>query len=168
MQVLADPARAAEQANVRTALAQLGRPARDVLTGVLDRADPKLAVQVILTLAEMKNPRALLSLLAPCWLGEVEVRAAAAAAIKQLTGRTPSRAEASRLLTDTAKTYLQQRLAFEGSVDGKVTLWHWEDEKHECAAKTYLVEDAARAMAARWAQTLIAWPPTIGIRCCVP
>jgi hypothetical protein len=154
VQVLADPARAAEQPNVRTVLAEMGRSARDPLMGILERADPKLAVQVILALAEMNSAKAELCLLAPCFStgSDAEVRAAAAAALKQLAGRAPNRAEASRLLTDAAKIYFQQRQAFAGAVDGKVTLWHWDEEKHQCVAKTYLAEDAARAMAARWAR----------------
>jgi hypothetical protein len=152
VQVLADPARSAEQPNVRTVLAQMGRQARDPLMGILDRANPKLAVQIILTLAEMRDPNAELCLLAPCWLGDANVRAAAAASLKQLTGRAANRAEAGRRLTDAAKLYFQRRQAVEGAIDGKVTLWQWDEEKHACDTKSCLAEDAARAMAARWAR----------------
>ena len=53
--VLADPARAAEHANVRTVLAEMGRPARGPLVAIVERADPKLTVQAILVLAEMND-----------------------------------------------------------------------------------------------------------------
>ena len=98
--VLADPKRAAEYANVRTVLAGMGRPARDALVAILDGADPKLKVQAILTLAEMNDPKVAIDLLWPCVSekSDAEVRAAAAGALKQLTGRVPTRAEAIALL----------------------------------------------------------------------
>jgi hypothetical protein len=151
VQVLADPARAAEQPNVRTVLSEMGRPARDALVGVLETANPKLAVQAILVLAELKNPNAELCLLAPCWLADAEVRAAAAAALKQLTGHVPTRSDAGRRLTDAATMYFQQRQPIEGLIDGQVVLWRWDEEKPQCVAKTYSAEEAARLMAARWA-----------------
>ncbi len=151
--VLADPARAAEQTNVRIVLAEMGRPARERLLGILQGAKPKLMVQAILTLAEMNNPKAELSLLSPCLApnSDAEVRAAAAAALKQLTGRVPAKAEAIGLLTDAAKDYFDRHQPVEGAGDDKVELWRWDEGKQQCVAKTYAAEDAARAMAVRWA-----------------
>ncbi len=53
--VLADPARAAEHANVRTALAEMGRARRRRWLAIVEQADPKLAVQAILTLGGMND-----------------------------------------------------------------------------------------------------------------
>ena len=54
--VLADPARAAEYANVRAALVEMGRPARGPLMAVVDQADPKLVVQAIEILGRDERP----------------------------------------------------------------------------------------------------------------
>ena len=53
--VLADPARAAEHANVRTRVGHDGPAGREPLVAVLQSADPKLMVQAILVLMEMGN-----------------------------------------------------------------------------------------------------------------
>ncbi len=153
VQVLADPARTAEQANVRTVLAGMGRPARDVLMGVVERADPNLTVQAILTLGEMNDPRAEPCLLAPYLApgSNADVRTAAAGALRQLEKRLPTRAEAVRLLSDLANGYFRQRQLIEGAIEGKVALWRWDEAAKQCTSKTYAVNDASRMLAARWA-----------------
>ena len=95
--VLADPARAAEHANVRTVLAGDGqRLHASRCWPSSTRPTPKLKVQAILTLAEMNSRKVALALLEPCLVGksDAEVRAAAAAALRQLTGSVPTRPEA--------------------------------------------------------------------------
>lgn len=126
----------------------------DRLLGVLQGADPKLTTQVILTLAEMNDRKAVLGLLAPALAAnsDADVRTAAANALRQLTGGVPGKAEAVRLLTDTAKAYFAQRPLIEGVVDGKVELWRWDEAKRQCVSTTVAADDAARAMAARWAR----------------
>ena len=152
--VLADPKRTAEYANVRTVLAGMGRPARDALVAVLDGADPKLKVQAILTLAEMNDPKVAIDLLWPCVSekSDAEVRAAAAGALKQLTGRVPTRAEAIALLHDAAKTYFDRRQPIEGVADGQVELWRWDEDKRQCVVHSGTPADAARELAARFAR----------------
>ncbi len=155
--VLADQARTAEHENVRTVLAGMGRTAREPLAAILDGADPKLAVQAILTLAEMNNPKVALYLVWSCVSekSDPEVRAAAAAALKQLTGRVPTQPEAVQMLNDAAKAYLARRQPIEDvdAVDGKVALWRWNQAKRQCVVvRRCTPEDASRGLAARWAR----------------
>jgi len=62
---------------------------------ILEGADPKLKVQAVLVLAETNHPEVAIDLLRPSLLekSSAEVRAAAAAALKQLTGHTATRPE---------------------------------------------------------------------------
>jgi len=161
LQVLADPARAGEYANVRVALAGMGRPAREPLMAILERADPKLMVQAILVLGEMKNAKAELALLRPALSekSDAEVRTTAETALKRLTGGVPSRSEAVRLLIDAARAYFDRQQPVEGAIDGKVDLWRWDEGKRQCVAKSCAADDAARAMAARWARDAFALAP---------
>jgi HEAT repeat protein len=137
LQVLADPARASEHAAVRAALVAMGRLAREPLMAILERADPKLMVQAILVLAEFKNPKVEIALVGPALSdkSDAKVRAAAAAALKRLTGHIPDRSEAVRLLTATANAYFDRQQPLEGVLDGKVDLWRWDEGKRQCVAK---------------------------------
>ncbi len=152
--VLADPARAAEHANVRTVLAGMASVSRGPLLAVLDAADAKLKVQAILTLEEMNSREAVLFLLAPS-LSEAsagDVRQAAAAAIRRLTGTVPTRPEAVALLATAAKGYFDRRAPIEGVTDGRVELWRWDEGKQQCVAQSGTPEDAARRLDARLAR----------------
>jgi hypothetical protein len=159
--VLADPTRAAEQANVRTVLAGMGRTARQPLIAALDAADPKLKVQTILTLAEMNDRKVAVDLLLPCVSekSDAEVRAAAAAALKQLTRRAPTRPEAVALLTDAAKSYFARREPIEDVDNGKVELWSWGQQKRQCVVHSGTPADVDRALAARYARDAYALAP---------
>ena len=159
--VLADPKRAAEYANVRTVLAGMGRPARGALVAMLDAADPKLKVQAILTLAEMNDSKVAVDLLWPCVSekSDVEVRAAAATALKHLTGRVPTRAEAVARLGDAAKTYFNARQPIEGEADGRVELWQWDEGRRQCVVQSGMPADAARELAARFAREAYSLAP---------
>ncbi len=159
--VLADPARATEAANVRTVLASMGRLAREPLAAVLQGADPKLMLQAILVLAEMGQRKAAIDLIGPCVSEKnaAEVRAAAAAALKRLTGHVPTRPEALRLLRDAAKTYFDRRQPVENVVDGKVDLWQWDPERRQLTVHSGTPADAARALAARFARQAYAVDP---------
>jgi CheY-like chemotaxis protein len=159
--VLADPARAAEHANVRTVLATMGRLAREPLVAVLQGADPKLLVQAILVLAEMGQRRAAIDMVGPCVSEKstAEVREAAAAALRQLTGHVPTRPEALRLLRDMANIYFNRRQPIEYVVDGKVELWQWDDRQRQLTVHSGTPADAARALAARFARQAYALDP---------
>ncbi len=154
LSVLADPARAAEHANVRTVLATMGSVSRGPLLAVLDTADAKLKVQAILALEEMNSPKAVLPLLEPSLSAksDAEVRQTATAALRRLTGSEPSRPEAIKLLADAAKNYFDRRQPIEGVADERVEIWSWDEAKRRCIAQSGTPEDAARYWAARYAR----------------
>jgi hypothetical protein len=159
--VLADPARAAEYANVRAALVELGPLARGPLVAVVEQADPKIAVQAIEILGAMNDPNVALWLLSPCLAEKSDpaVRLAAQRAIEKLSGRVPDRRQVIRLLTDAAKAYFDRRQPVAGVVNGKVDVWRWDPSKRRCVAKSVVPEDAARWLAARLARDAYAIAP---------
>jgi hypothetical protein len=159
--VLADQARAAEQANVRAALVEMGPLARGPLVAIVEQADPKLVVQAIEVLGAANDPKAAICLLRP-YLAEKSdpaVRLAAEKELKRLTNQTPGRPEAVRLLVDAAKAYFDGHRPVEGVVGGKVDLWRWDSAKRQCVAKGLAPDDAARATAARLARDAYAIVP---------
>ncbi len=151
--VLADPTRAAEDANVRATLAGMGRMGRQALVGVLEGADAKLAVQVILTLGEMKGSTVELALLAPCWSrrGDAEVRQTAAAILKQSYGMVPDRREAVRWLANAATEAFDHPRAWRARSEATVDLWWWDRGQRQCLVRRSGADDARLAWAARWA-----------------
>jgi hypothetical protein len=164
LSVLADPGHSAEYANVRTVLAGLGRDARRALVAVIETADPKLKVQAILTLAEMKDSKAAINLVEPCVSekGDAEVRTAATEALRQLTGRVPTRPEAIGMLANAAKIYMDRRQPIEGVSQGRVELWRWDADKRQCVVQRGTPDDAARLLAARFARDAYALDPANG------
>jgi len=161
LQVLADPTRAAEHANVRTVLAGMGRTARDPLLAALASNDPKIQVQAIQTLAEMNNRKVSLFLLRPCVSANAspEVREAAVAAMKHLRGVTATQPEAVKMLTEAAKNYFDGREPIENEVDGRVELWRWDEAKRQCEAYSGTSADASRLLAARFAHDVFDLSP---------
>ncbi|MBN1393757.1 MAG: hypothetical protein JW959_01815 [Pirellulales bacterium] len=158
--VSADPGRAKEHANVRAALAEIGAAAIGPLTAVVGRADPKLAVQAIKTLAAMKDGKPRLCLLAPCLSedGPAEVRAAAAEALRR-TGGVPTKTKAIAVLTAAAEECLNRGQPVEGVQDGKVKVWRWDESKRQCESQTVSPADAALMQAARWARDAYSLAP---------
>lgn len=151
--VLTDPKRAAEHANVRAALVEMGQLARDPLVAMIEQADPKVAVQAIEVLGAMQDPKVALYLLYPCLSDKSDpaVRETAIAALKQLTGSVPTRAEAIRLLVDAAKAASIGQESNDGASNGKVDRWKWDAAKRQCMAIRCTPEALARITAARWA-----------------
>jgi hypothetical protein len=159
--VLADPARAAEYANVRAALAEMGRDALPPLVAMVEGADPKAEAQAIEAIGGMKDARVAFSLLRPCLSDKSDptLREAATAALKQLDVTVPSRADAVRLLVDDAKKYYERHIMLQRAADGKTELWRWDAAKRQCVAKVGAPADAARAIAARRARDAYALAP---------
>jgi CheY-like chemotaxis protein len=151
--VLADASRAAEHANCRAVLAEMGRAARDPLMAVVADAGPDLTVQAIGALAEMGDPKAAICLLTPYAspASAPPVKAAAAAALQRLGARLPTRPEAARRLTDAALAYFDRRQPVEGGRDGRVNVWRWDGANKICLARSCTLDEAAGRMAARWA-----------------
>jgi HEAT repeat protein len=159
--VLADPARAAEHANVRAALAEMGRAALPPLVAIVEQADPKVAVQAIQVLGAMKDARVALSLVMPALSDKSDpaVREAAAAALKQLTGSVPTRAEAVRRLVDAAKASSGGQESINGTNNGKAERWQWDAAKRQCVAIRCTPEALARMRSAHWAYIAHALAP---------
>jgi hypothetical protein len=153
IEVLANSTRADEHANVRTVLAGMGRTGREALVGVLEQADAKLAVQVILALPETKDAMVELALLAPCLSerSDAEVRQAATTVFKRLYGAVPYRQEAVRLLTRVATEAFDRRELRQGTSGESTELWQWDPDKRRCVVAPCNADDARLAMAARWA-----------------
>ena len=159
--VLADPARAAEYANVRAALVEMGPLARGPLVAVVQQADPQLTVQAIEILGAMNDPKVAFCLLRPCLAekGDPTVRLVAQRELERLTGRLPDRPQAAYLLTDAAKAYFDRHQPVEGVVNGKVELWRWDPSKRRCVARGVAPDEAARSLAARLARDAYAIAP---------
>jgi CheY-like chemotaxis protein len=154
LSVFSDPKRTHEYQNVRTVLAGMGRPARDALIAMLDSGDAKLQVQAIQALLEINDSRAAIDLIEPSLSkqGDAEVRAAAAAALQQLTGHIPTPSEAINRLTDAAQNHFHRRQPIEGENNDRMELWHWDTGLHQSVATTGTPDDAARQLAARYAR----------------
>jgi hypothetical protein len=150
-QVLADPARKKDHAIVRATLADMGRLGRDAVVCLLDQTDLPLKVQAVQTLAEMKDRTVELALLAPALSAksEPELRDAAGAALKR-RGGVPARADAFRLVNEVAGNYFNRQQVLEGESEGKAAIWRWDEAKRQAVVAQRDVEDAERALAARW------------------
>src|SRR3972149_3188045 len=135
IEVLADPARAAEYPQVRAALVAMGQDSVEPLLAIFDQADVKLKVQAIAVLGQLKAPRVQLFLFQPYFSesNDAAVRAAAGAALKQLIGTLPSKSRALQILMDNAKNYFDLRQPMPGAIQGKVEEWDWEAARGECA-----------------------------------
>ncbi len=159
--VLADPQRAAEYAAVRAALVAMRGDAIDPLADIIERAEPELMIQAIETLAQMRATQATVYLFVPALSegSDLRVRAPARAAIVQLMGQLPSKAQASQQLSDLARSYFAGKQTMRTDVDGRVTLWTWDPATKQCTPRNCAPDDAARAVAARLARAALALAP---------
>ena len=87
------------------------------------------------------------------------VRAAASAALVQLLGKVPSKAEATQSLYERARNYFQQRLVLRTDADGRATIWQWNPISKQCVSKNCSIEDASRILAARLARDAMSLSP---------
>ncbi len=159
---LVDPEREAQRANVRAALVEMGRAARDPLLAIARGSDPKLAVEAIQSLAAMKDPGVAIFLYLPALSEKSDpaVRAAAVAALKQLTGGVPSRNEALKSLTGAARNYLDGHYRLENLVvTKKPMLWRRDAATPQYKAIACAPNDLARDAAARLAGDACALAP---------
>ena len=156
----------ADRAAARSALVEMGSEAAGPMVAILAGAGPEMKVQAIQVLADLRVAEAIPLLLAPALAAgsDPRVRAAAEAALVRLWGHTPSKEQAVLTLVTQATDYLQRRQAIRGESDGRVTLWHWDEEKGQCTAASYALDDAARVLAARLRATPLPWRRTIA-RC---
>ncbi len=159
--VLGDVQRAAEQAGARAALTALGTSAHGPLVAVLDAPDPKLVVEAIRVLADLRAIRPSYFLLRACCeeKGNPEVRAAAQAAAKRVWRYVPGRQEAAQLLADLSQRYAKRVEPLEEDPSGQVVIWSWDETKKQAVSKGYRPDDAARWFAARFARDAYAILP---------
>jgi CheY-like chemotaxis protein len=166
VEVLADPKRESEFANVREALCSMGRPAFNQMIGIMQTADPQLKEQAIRVLGEAVAIDAKYFLFAPALeqsgRGEKEtaVTAAARQALARLTGgKLPTKSEAVKLLVRAAGLYLHRQPPLPDAVDGQVEIWSWDNEKRKTEVVTLPVEDARLLTAARLAHDALKLDP---------
>ncbi len=159
--VLADPARAAEHANVRAALLRLGADAVPPLLGILYSPDTRWKVAAIGVLAELGVRESVYELVAALASPESDlaVRAAAKDAVEMLTGRVPTQAEAVELLVRQARRYFDGTELLPEKVPGKVELWTWDNKSKQPVAEQLSAEDASLTLAARLAADAYAIAP---------
>lgn len=149
--VLTDASRGSEHANIRAALVEIGRPSIAPLVAMTEQSDPKVAVPAIQALGQFKDARDkrfVLSLLRPALSEKSDpaVRQAAVAALKELTGKAPTLADAG-LLAQAARGYFERGNRPPVDQDGKTRLWRWDAAKQQCVARLGKPDALARAMA---------------------
>ncbi len=161
IQVLADPARCAEHAHIRAALARFGSDAVGPLVGLLERSAPEVQAQAIQVLAAMNARQTAVYMLGPCASerSAPEVRQAAAAALRRLVGRVPTKAEAVALLLDRAAEHFDQRVAPAGAFDGQVAIWGFDPERKVSVSRSWPVDLASCKLGARLARDAYALAP---------
>jgi CheY-like chemotaxis protein len=158
---LADPARAAQRPSIQAALVAMRSDAVEPLAAILDSADAELMIPAAGVLADMKLPGLAIYLVGPSLdpASDAKVRAAASAALKQLLGGVPSRAQATQWLYERAHNYFRGRSVLKVGADSRVVLWSWDPTARQCVSRSVTVEDACRVMAARFARQAHALAP---------
>ncbi len=161
IEVLADPKRAAEHPNVQAALVRFGADARRPLVGILESPDTRLVVESIEVLAAANARKATVYLLAPFASPESKpaVKAAAAAALRKLMGRLPTRRQAALLLAQETRSYFNRQRALRADAGDRVEVWFWDAAENRLAMKRYQSADAALLIAARLARQAHAVAP---------
>ena len=153
VQVLADPARAAEYPAVRAALLEMGQPAREALMAVVDTAaDPKLVVEAMRVLSLSSDTSVRLCLLRPAFTGgtAAEVQAAAIAAVGAKSGNIKA-ADAVATLLKASETAWRGKTAGDYR-SGRVSLWRWDPSEKHCVMTMVTPDESGRNVAARWAR----------------
>lgn len=162
--VLADPNRKVEFAEVRSVLEYLGTDAQRQLIAAARSSNPTLAVQAIEVLKTTGAGGAAIYLLAPATMPESDptVRDAAELALESLTGRVANSAQAVQILTDRAKLYLNRlNVPLDPEVvEGKVTVFQWDDAQQAVVATEYPTLLADAVVASMLAKDALAINPT--------
>ncbi|MDY0169508.1 MAG: hypothetical protein RBS80_23400 [Thermoguttaceae bacterium] len=161
VRILADPAREAEHAAVRSALVAMEGGAVEPLLGLLEDGSPDLIAQAIRVLAALKADRAVPRLLGIAFSPEhaPELRTLAQAAVEHITGHRPAPADAARMLESNAREYFDRRRPIFGAIEGSVGWWHWHPERQSLESKSYTEDAARRLLAARLARDAHAIAP---------
>ncbi len=161
LSVLADAARAAEHANIRAALVDLGSHSTEPLIGALETDNPALKVQIIDVLRRLDARDASIYLLRPAIdvaTAQV-VQAAAAEVLKEWVGRTVTREQAIATLSRHARFYYGGGEPKLPDSAGNLTIWQWDAQRNQVAQRTLKAQDVSLALAARVAADWLALDP---------
>ena len=159
--VLADASRAAEHAAVRNALVALEFASVDPLIGALETDDVALKTQVIEVLGRLRQSRAVPYLLAPLADDKADpgVRQAAANAVREIVGASPSRSEARTYLARKARSYYNGMPPGRVNHENTVQMWLWDAKTHRAVARRFQTDEAATIAAARLSADLATVAP---------
>jgi HEAT repeat protein len=137
--ILADPARASEHAAAKRMLVRLDDAAIGPLLGALESPDAALRTQAIEVLGALRAREAVADLLAAHLspAGTPQLRAAAARAIENTSGRVPDAGEALRLLRHAATRSLEQSRDERGDGPPLATVWHWNSQQYQSVPVVY-------------------------------
>lgn len=127
---LADKGQEQVHPYVRTALVVQGSVVVPPLVGALETDNPDLKAQIIEVLGrigdEVVAPFLLRSAVAKD--SPAPVQAAAAKVLAGMLGKAPNLNEALFLLERSATQYFDLRVPLDTDLDGKVEIWHWEND----------------------------------------
>ncbi len=159
--VLADAGRAAEHANIRAALVDLGSHSIEPLTAALETTNAALKAQVIEVLRRLDARDAAVFLLAPAVDPQADraVKAAAEETLKQWIGRTVTREQAITTLARHARFYYGGGEPKQPDASGNLTLWQWDAQRNQAVQRTSKALDASLALATRVAADWLALEP---------
>ena len=164
LEVLADPSRKAEFAEVRSVLEYLDKDAQRQLIAAARSPNATLAVQAIEVLKTTGADGASIYLLGPATMPNTDpaVRKAAEAALETLTGRVAIPAQAVQILTDRAKQYLNRLIVpvDPNLAERTVAIWQWDDSQKMVAATEYPARLADAVVATILAKDALAINPT--------
>jgi HEAT repeat protein len=154
--MLADPARAAEHAAVRSALVQLDAPVEAPLIAALDTKNESLKNQIVAVLGRMGSRRAVLFLIRPALDPQTppETRQLATAVLQRVHGAVPDAYEAEKYLSDQISRLLKGDVPFDTDQDDRVNLWTWDEAAQHVVPGQLQRFDAGLLLAARVASDL--------------
>jgi hypothetical protein len=159
--VLADRDRAAEHHNIRLALGGLGTAAADPLIATLNTDDDALRAHVIRALGLIGAPHSTVFLLRSFASKDSDpvVRAAAAHALRDLTGSTPSAREVENYLLNETERFLDGIPPRKPDHENKIAMYVWNPAQQKAEKVKMLSRDASLYVAAHTSSDLFALFP---------
>jgi len=152
--ILADPKRASQHALAKAILVKLDDSSVEPLIGTLESPDAALKEHVVDVLGRIHARRAVPALLATLVSpsSPPALKAAAGTALAKISDRVPTAQEATKLLTDSIESALDQSRA--GSNGESRALWHWNRQRQQSVRVDYDTTGASLAEAVRLARAL--------------
>jgi HEAT repeat protein len=161
LHALADPSRADEHPQIRTAITQMGDFLLDPMLGAMETPDEALRKQVIQVLGQFRSTRALVALVGPLADPDSskELREAVAEAVVAIVGQLPDRQQVTRFLFDRANAYLDGMLPGRLDFEDRVAIWTWDADKKTSVQIRLAARDASLLVASRLARDLYRLEP---------